>query len=344
LIKTQVGVKENNIEEKGLETYDFGLGWVDEGEEYLFVKTLRSECNLRGMRFIIVDEKSLDTVSEDIEKDKLKIGFFLDLASEVHDSENKFTKFAYRLKDSGSRVVADPDRVRSAADKSVTHYSLLNEGVSVPYALIIRNWEPTRRLNDIEKRELGLPFIVKPALGYGQKGVKVIKSWMSLKEVAEARLFDPGDNFLLQEYIVPKKMEDSPAWFRVFFIFGEIMICWWNPETGIYRQVTLKEFDHYRLSPLARTASEISSITGIEWFSCEIAINDKSSRFTVVDYLNDQFDISSQSRRPAGVPDELVLLFVQRLVEKAWQYKIGRFPLSYRAVWFPRMKLRDEGI
>jgi len=327
-----------------LETYDFGIGWIDDGEEYIFIKTLKSECNLRGLRFIIVDEKFLEAVSEEIEKDKMKIGFFLDLASEINDPENKFTKFAYRLKDSGSRVVADPDRVRSAADKSVTHYSLLDAGIPVPYALIIRNWEPTKRLNDIEKRELGLPFILKPALGYGQRGVKVIKSWMSLKEVAEARLFDPGDNFLLQEYIVPKKLDSSPAWFRVFFIFGEIMICWWNPVTGIYSQVTLKEFERYRLSPVARIASEIAASTGIEWFSCEIALSEKTGEFTVVDYMNDQFDVSSQSQREAGVPDELILLFVQRLAEKAWQYKIGRHPLSYRAIWFPRMKVKDEGI
>ena len=195
-----------------------------------------------------------------------------------------------------------------------------------------------------DAREVGLPFIAKPALGYGQRGVRVIKSWMSLQEVAEARLFDPGDNFLLQEFITPRNLEGIPAWFRVFSIFGEIVICWWNTETGVYRQVTLKEFEHYRLSPLARTVSEISSITGIEWFSCEIAINDKTGRFTVVDYMNDQFDVSSQSQRAAGVPDDLVILFVQRFVEKAWQYKIGRFLLSYRAIWFPRMKLKDEGI
>ena len=327
-----------------METYDFGIGWVDEGEEYLFVKALKTECNLRGFRFIMVDQDSIDTISEEIEKGRVKIRFFLDLASEITDAENVFTKFVYRLKDSGCRIVADPDRVRSAADKSITHYSLLDAGISVPYALIIRNWEPARRLNDIEKRDLGLPFIAKPALGYAQRGVKVIKSWRSLKEVSEARLFDPGDNFLLQEFITPRNLGGTPAWFRVFFVFGEIMICWWNTETGIYRQLTLKEFEYYRLSPLARTASEISSITGIEWFSCEIALNDKTGRFTVVDYMNDQFDVSSQSQRAAGLPDDFVILFVQRLVEKAWQYKIGRFPLSYRAVWFPRMKLKDEGI
>ncbi|UCB46752.1 MAG: hypothetical protein JSV25_04855, partial [Spirochaetota bacterium] len=161
-----------------MESYDFGLGWIDDGEGYPFVNNLKSECNLRGLHFIIVDENSIGAVSEDIEKDKMMIRFFLDLASEMTDSENIFTKFAYRLKDSGSRVVADPDRVRSGADKSVTHYSLLDAGIDVPYTLVIRNWEPTRRLNDIEKRELKLPFIVKPASGYGQKGVKVIKSWM----------------------------------------------------------------------------------------------------------------------------------------------------------------------
>jgi hypothetical protein len=167
---------------------------------------------------------------------------------------------------------------------------------------------------------------------------------MSLKEVAEARLFNPGDNFLLNEYIVPKSLEGTPAWFRVFFLFGEIAICWWNPGTGVYRQVNLKEFAHFKLSPLARIASEISTVTGIEWFSCEVALNNKTGRFTAVDYMNDQFDVSSQSQRPSGVPDELVRLFVQRLVEKTWQFKIGRLPLSYRAVWFPKMKLRDEGI
>jgi hypothetical protein len=334
----------NPAGEIDVEIYDFGLAWYGEGDEYLFLRELRAECNLRGLRFVLVDQDSIGPVSEEIDRGRAKIRFFLDLASEISEPENEFTKFVYRLKDSGSRVVADPDRVKSSADKSVAHYSLMDAGISVPYSIIIRNWEPTRRLNDIERRELGLPFIVKPALGYGQRGVKVIKSWMSLKEVTEARLFDPGDNFLLQEFITPRKLEGTPAWFRVFSLFGETMICWWNTETGVYRQVTLKEFEHYRLSPLARTASEISSITGIEWFSCEIALNDKTGNFTVVDYMNDQFDISSQSQRAAGLPDDLVILIVQRLAEKAWQYKIGRYPLSYRTIWFPRIKLKDEGI
>jgi glutathione synthase/RimK-type ligase-like ATP-grasp enzyme len=327
-----------------LETYDFGRGWIEDGQEYLFKNSLRTECTARGLRLLLVDGDSLREVSESVEKGKIRLGFFLDLASEITDSNDEFAKFVYRLKDSGTRVVADPDRVRSALDKSITHYTLTDAEITVPYTVVVRNWEPTRRLTDYERGGLGLPFVIKPASGYGQRGVKVIEDWMSLKEIAEARSFDPGDNFLLQAFIKPRQLDGSPAWFRVFFVFGEVMICWWNPKTGIYRQTTLREFERYRLSPVARITSEIAARTGIEWFSCEIALNEKTGKFTVIDYMNDQFDVSSQTQRDAGVPDDLVLLFVQRLAEKAWQYKIGRHPLSYRAIWFPRMKVGDEGI
>jgi hypothetical protein len=327
-----------------MEVFDFGLGWSDISEEYVFIQSLRSECRLRGLRFILVDEKSLVDVNEQLKKDKIKIKFFLDLCSETINLEDKFTKFVYNLKDSGTRVVADPDRVRFSSDKSISHFNLVNANIAVPYTVVIRNWEPTRRLNDYERVNLGIPFVIKPALGYGQKGVKIINNVYSLKEIADARTFNPGDNFLIQEFIVPQDLAGTPAWFRVFYIFGETALCWWNPETGIYRQVSLREFDQFKLTPLVRITSEIASITEIEWFSSEIAINRKNTRFTVIDYMNDQFDISSQSQRAVGLPDDLLIHFAQKIVEKAWQHMMGQSPSTYRAVWFPRIKVKDEGI
>ena len=327
-----------------MEVYDFGLGWVEDGEEYLFVEVLKKECAARGLRFLKVNAENAGPVAEGVRKDKISVRFFLDLASEITDEGDEFTRFAYLLKDSGARVVADPDRVKSAQDKSVTHYTLSDSGIDVPFTVVVRNWEPERRLTEYERSGLGLPFVIKPASGYGQRGVKVVGTKASLKEIAHARSFDPGDNFLLQEFVRPKKIDGSTAWFRGFFIFGEVMICWWNPTNGEYRQLTLREFERYRLSPVARIVSEIASVTQIEWFSCEIAIRDGTDRPVVIDYMNDQFDVSSRSQRDAGVPDDLVTLFTQRLAEKAWSYKTGRDLLSYRSIWFPRMKVRDEGI
>ncbi len=172
--------------------------------------------------------------------------------------------------------------------------------------------------------------------------MKIITKRRTLKEIARARRFDVGDNFLLQEFVEPLRLAGNPAWFRVYNLFGEIIPCWWHPQTNIFRQVTLKEMDMYNLLPLIRITSEIGRITHIDWFSCEIAISKRNKRFLVVDYVNDQCAIYPQSKHKDGVPDDLIVHFADRIVEKAWQYILGRFTLSYRALWFPKIKVRDD--
>jgi hypothetical protein len=328
-----------------METFDFGIGWPVPGEEdEFFVKALKSECEGRKLKFIFIDKKSIDALNSKIKKGEFKLKFYLDMASETFDPKDDFIKFAYHLKDSGTRIVADPDDVKAAADKSITHFDLASAKISVPYTVLVRNWEPTRRLTDEEKEKLGFPFVIKPALGYGRKGVKIIRQKSTLKEIAEARQVNKGDNFLLQEFIEPAELNGEPAWFRVFHLFGEIFSCWWNPVTHVYRHLTLRETDEHKLLPLARITNEIARITRIDWFSCEIALSKKYGRFVTIDYMNDQCAINPQSEYKDGVPDDLITQMAERMVEKAWQHIRERFTLSYRAVWFPKIRVRDENV
>jgi len=328
-----------------MKAFDFGIGWpVEGGENEIFISALKSECEAHRLEFIFIDRISIDTLNSEIKKGELKLKFYLDMASETFDPKDDFTRFAYALKDSGTRIVADPDDVKAAADKSITHFDLAMAKVPVPYTVLVRNWEPTRRLTDEEKTKLGLPFVLKPALGYGQKGVKIIKQKANLKEIAESRLLNKGDNFLLQEFIEPLELNGEPAWFRVFHLFGEIFPSWWNPTTHVYRRVTLKEMDEYKLLPLIRITTEIARITRIDWFSCEIALGKKENNFVTIDYMNDQCAISPQSKYKDGVPDELIVQIAERMVEKASQYIRNKFTLSHRAIWFPKIKVRDENV
>ncbi|MFH1771890.1 MAG: hypothetical protein ABH872_03660 [Candidatus Omnitrophota bacterium] len=321
---------------------DFALGWPVEGDNDFFINVLKAECRARRLSFAVIYESALGKLTSLITKDKVKISFFLDMASETFNPKDSFTKFIYCLKDSETKVVADPDYVKFSADKSITHFNLARAKISVPFTVIIRNWEPTRRLTKDEKKGLGFPFVVKPALGYGQKGVKIIKQKFCLKEIAEARQFNPGDNFLLQEFIEPPLLNGTMGWFRVFYLFGEIFPCWWNAKTNVFRQVTLREYEAYKLAPMARIATEIAKITGIEWFSCEIAINEKTRKCVVIDYMNDQCAVYPQSQHKDGIPDDLIVLICRRMVQKAWEYIKGNFVLPCRAVWFPSVKLKDE--
>jgi hypothetical protein len=326
-----------------MDKIDFAIGWPEDGDvEDLFTETLAGECRARRMKFLVVHEKNLKRCSQDIMRDRLRISFFLDMASETFDANHPFTKFVYLVKDTGGRIVDDPDRVKAAADKSITHFNLISSKVPVPATVVIRHWEPSRQLTSEEEARLGSPFVIKPALGYGQKGVKVIEKKRPLREIAEARQYSPGDNFLLQEFVKPLSINGRPAWFRVYQLFGEVIPCWWNPETHVYSHVTLREMDDLKLLPLVRIASEIGRIARVDWFSSEIAINSKNRKFVAIDYMNDQCAIYPKSEHADGVPDDLIVLIAQRLTEKAWRYKRGEFTLSYRAAWFPKAKVVDE--
>ncbi|MBU1125794.1 MAG: ATP-grasp domain-containing protein [Candidatus Omnitrophica bacterium] len=328
-----------------MEIVDFAVGWPgEEPQKELFITALQKECATRGLAYLCIDPRSIHGISSKVKKQDLKCKFYLDLASETFDPEDDFLKFSYLLKDSGTRIVADPDDVKAAADKSITHFDLARAQVPVPLTLLVRNWESARKLTGDEKEKLGLPFVIKPALGYGQKGVKIIDHKATLKEIAEARKFSEGDNFLLQEFIESKEIEGDPAWFRVFHLFGEIIPCWWNPQTHIYRQVSLKEMDMQGLLPLVRITTEIARITRIDWFSCEIAISKKDGSFVAVDYMNDQCAMSPQSQYKDGVPDDLIMHIAERLVAKAWNYTQGRFTLTHRAIWFPKIQVKDENV
>ena len=272
-----------------MEIFDFAIGWpVKEKDPELFLEMLASECKARDMNFKVIEEKELDKLTGLIKKGRVGVNFYLDMASDSFDPDNAFTRFNYILKDSGTMVVDDPDDVKLAADKSVTHYKLVNAGIPVPFTVVIRNWEPERSLTEGEKIGLGVPFVVKPAKGFGQHGVKIIRNKPKLKEIAEARKFSIGDNFLLQQFIEPMEINGAPAWFRVYNLFGEIILCWWNPFTNEYRPVTLRQVHENALIPLARIVADIGAVTGIDFFSCEIALNKATHDFVVIDYMNDQ--------------------------------------------------------
>ena len=94
---------------------------------------------------------------------------------------------------------------------------------------------------------------------------------------------------------------------------------WWNCYTDQYRLVTAREFDELNLSPLEGIIRRIAQLTGMTFFSSEIA-QTNSGEFITIDYVNDQCHMLSQSANPKmGVPDALVEAIAHRLVEGAVQ-------------------------
>ena len=200
-----------------MKQYDFALAW-NSGSKEKFVKWIRKECALRNLGFLLVTEKNVSGVIDGLEKGRLKIKFLLDNEADYDDKKNLFARLCYAVKDTNGHVVCDPDDARQAANKAITHYDLVKAKIPVPHTIVIRNWEPDDfNLTKEESRYLGNPFIIKPASGFGQQGV-VKNANGSISEIAQARHFNRGDDFLLQERIEPLMAGDKQAWCRIYFL------------------------------------------------------------------------------------------------------------------------------
>jgi hypothetical protein len=159
---------------------------------------------------------------------------------------------------------------------------------------------------------LGENFVIKPSNGGGGEGVIIGAS--SIEEILQARMEFPEQKYLIQAHVTPCIIENTPAWFRVFYANGETYPCWWDTDTHIYAPVTGEEESQHRLGGLRDVTKRIASICKLDWFSTEIALTDK---FVVIDYVNDEIDTRVQSQAMDGVPDDVINSIAVQLVKIA---------------------------
>jgi len=303
-----------------MKEYDFGLSWSTKTRDY-FTRTLKSACQNNDLSFLWVTDNNVREVIKKLEGGQMRIKVLLDTEATYDKPRDPYSRVCYAVKDRGGMVINDPDRTKVAVDKSVMYYELVSSGINTPYSVVVRNWHPkTFKLADDERKKLGVPFVIKPACGYGQRGL-VKDASGTVREIARARNFDRGDNFLLQEKINPIELKNKRAWFRVLHVFDKIIPCWWDDRTCRYEHVTEQEYKNYHLSPLAKIVSKIAYITEMVWFSTEIAIDKKlgQPRFVAIDYVNDQCDMTAKSESQVGVPNYIVRLTAYSIVHAAQQ-------------------------
>ncbi len=328
-----------------MKKFDVALTWHNKTNEK-FIGWLKRECEYRHLAFILITRKNVESVISGLEKSKLKIKFILDNQADYFNPKDPFVRLCYAVKDAGGYVVCDPDDARHSSNKAITHYELLKANIPVPFSVVVRNWEPKNfKLTKEESKNLKKPFIIKPATGFGQRGV-VKDAKGSIEEIARARHYNEGDDFLLQEKIEPVTLGDKMAWFRVYYLFGEIIPCWWNTSNGWYGHISLREMYNFRLLPLARITSEIARTTNMEFFTTEIAMtNNKEKKFVSIDYVNDQPDLCVLGEKAGGGPVPSVVEHIaERIAGIAWRISKGFSLNIHRSIWLGKAILEDSSI
>jgi len=302
-----------------MKIYNIAISWNSKEDSY-FEKLIRGICRTKGLSFLWIHDDNIKTILRKLFSSDLRIDILLDTEATYNDPEDMYSRLCYAVKDRDGIVINDPDNTRVATDKAFMYYKLLDNNILTPYTLIARSWQPKNmRLTKAQREQLGMPFVIKPSQGYGQRGL-IRNATGSSYGINKARRFDEKDDFLLQKKINPYFYNGKKGWFRVFRLFDKIIPCWWDDATNRYEHVTKDEFKKHNLKPLSETTIKIAELTSIVWFSTEIVVvKGKSSpqSYVCIDYVNDQCDMTPISQVPNGVPNHVVDFTARVMVENA---------------------------
>ncbi len=287
--------------------YDLCLPWYWEYDD-VFVGMVERACIEEGISFWQIKP---DNLLESITALYKGVTTFKTL---LHRGQGEaiFDPIPRWAREFGTRRINPAEVSAWSEDKATMHLELINAGLHTPHTILLAPFLEQPVLPQIDLSPLGEKFVIKPSNGGGGEGVIIGAS--SMDEILQARMEFPEQKYLIQAHVTPCVIEETPAWFRIFYANGETYPCWWDTETHIYSNVTAQEESQYRLIRLREITKRIASICKLDWFSTEIALADE---FIVVDYVNDEIDTRVQSQAMDGVPDEIMENITRQLVKIA---------------------------
>ncbi len=288
-----------NVVPKRSSEIHFGLAynWQYDAD---FIHSLDRSCHQAGISTFVIGAHNLQQTCLEVHNGERRFRWFLDRAS---DEDKHFLQLNHALQSAGTRFLNAHDRYLRASDKAEIHADLLTHGLRLPLTVVLPSHDRQPDINPRLIEGFAKPFVVKPARGGGGDGV--MTGGTRVEDVIRARAKHRDQRFLLQQSIEPQMLNGRRAWFRVYFVCGQIIPCWWNDRTHRYALFAPGDAGLINGGELERILGIIAQVAGLDFFSTEIAL-DTLGRYVVVDYVNTPCDMRLQSKYFNGVPDAIV--------------------------------------
>lgn len=281
-----------------------------------FIHQIQRLCAEAKLNFFLIEPLWVEHFYQLLEQGRLWPRVLLNMHSEHHQPDDIYHRLINLAAARNTQVIDPPARARAAFDKARLHPQLLGSGIHVPWTLVVPRGRPEGwKLSDEERDALGSPFIIKPAMGYGRKGL--VLDATSEDDINRSISAWTDESYLLQRRVIPRMRDDEPVYFRAYFVFGKVWISWWNCYNDHYRLLSDADRAEFPVAEIEDILRRIAGLTGMNFFSSEIA-QDENGQLIAIDYVNDQCHLLSQSADPKlGVPDELVADIARQIVSAA---------------------------
>ena len=299
-------------------TYDLVFSSPFGSYEY-FAHTLRQLCGQLRLNFFLVNDLWVQEFLEKVNTGQIGAKVLLNFTTtDQVRADDPYTAIARKLKQQGCHLIDDPDVAVPSSHKGDFHKILEEQGVPVPPTIVLKRDEVAQfQLTEDIKNRVGVPFVVKPARGFG--GFGVIVDARSEEDVQGClRECPDADTILVQKRLTLQDLGRHKGWFRMFYICGTVIACWWDPGSHEYHLVKPSQMEKYNLAPLYSIMQRIADISQMKKFSSEICLHDDNKLYAV-DYMNTCPDMNPRSFYDNGLPDEVVrhiawLLFYEAML------------------------------
>jgi hypothetical protein len=281
------------------------------------IKIMHEAMAAYGLSVLLVNSTNVERSVEAVRKGRLDPLVYLDLCARPGDP---FSALLQAMAAAGVHTLCDP-KVLPWTIKAYSHPALEKAGLPLPPTVILGKDDPDRDLTPDEMARLGDRCVIKPSYGVAGLGA-VIGVTPDRQQVAKAREYNRGDDWLIQRMIRWGTLGDRPAYLRGYNVLGHRTLMWWSNDKG-YARLTWDDFRKYDLGGAVELVDRLAAITGLEFFSTEIAITAESGadRYCLIDYVNDQCDIDPQADAHRSPPRSWVRWVCHRLAELTWREK-----------------------
>jgi hypothetical protein len=276
-----------------------GVAWNWQYDQE-FTSLLNDTVVRSGMTCYLVGPHNLAETTRAVEAGQMQFLTFLDRAS---DEDRRYHRLNDLVESSGARILNERRHYERAIDKADTHRDLMLAGLELPFTIILPAYSKQPELSPDVARCISKPFIVKPARGGGGRGVN--RNATGWDDIQRIRAQFPAQRVLVQQAVEPQTWLGKRAWFRVYFVCGETIVCWWDDQTHRYAELAGDDCEFVDVAELTRIGRAIAETSRLDFFSSEVAL-DWLGRYVVIDYVNTPCDMRLQSKHANGVPDAIV--------------------------------------
>jgi hypothetical protein len=287
-----------------------------------------------GMSVLLVNQSNVHRVLEEVRSGWQRPVVYLDLSSRPGDV---FEELLYACAKAGTHTIRKPQDTKWVL-KAQSHPELQRAGLPVPQTVIFKADEPDRELTDDERARVGQKVVIKPSFGEASKGC-VVGVPSTKQNIAQARDYNRDFDWLVQRMVSWTTFGHRQAYVRGYNVCGHRTLLWWCKDKGRdgYDVLTWDDLQRYDLLPALKIVDRLAELTGMDFFSTEIAITAESGpdRFCLIDYVNDQCDMDPQAHPEYSPSPAFGRWVAERIAEFAWRRKCGLETPRFRGVFLP---------